>query len=229
MVMELPQEITDISAQLIEKGAASVFLYGSRARGDNTPDSDWEMGAIFHDDRYVSRSVLAAMQTDKVVIYPFKLNELRAGTAATPFTRSIWLNEIISIAKTISGEEIINNIPKPEITSLDILADSAFYKGRALDGMIAQREGHEDMARDLFVKSVLFGARALILAKHLPFPESYPDIARTAAPLVGEEIRYLLDRAFDVRMAKLSITSREAFDNIKLQMEVEDNSRELFG
>jgi predicted nucleotidyltransferase len=226
--MELPSKIDEVASHLVKKGADSVFLYGSRARGDHEPGSDWEIGAVFREENYVSRSQLSDLQTDAVVIYPFKLNELQAGTVATPFTRSIWLNEIISIAKTIRGKEIINDIPQPEITNLDIVADSSFYKARALDAMIAQREGHEDLARDLFVKSTILGARALILAKRFPFPSSYPEIARIATPLLNEEVRYLPNRALDIRTNKLNITSREAFDNIKLQMTVEDTARGLF-
>ncbi len=45
----------------------SVFLYGSRGRGDAKPDSDYEIGVIFDDDKYVQRSDIHAAVTDSQV------------------------------------------------------------------------------------------------------------------------------------------------------------------
>ena len=141
--------------------------------------------------------------------------------ADVPFTRSIWLTELIATAKTIGGEDVTSNIPLPEITNFDIIADNSFYKARSLDAMIAQRGGHDSLTRDLFVKSALLGARALILAQGLQFPKSYPDIVRLATPLLDEESQAILGRALEVRTQKEAVTANETFDNIGLQMEVE--------
>jgi hypothetical protein len=217
--------IQSLATDLVDRGAHSVFLYGSRARGDNLPDSDWEVGVIFDEGKYISRRELAPLQTDGVVIYPFKYEELAAGIADVPFTRSIWLTELITAAKTIGGEDVTSKIPLPEITNLDIIADNSFYKARALDAMIAQREGHDSLARDLFVKSALLGARVLILAQGMPFPKSYPEIVRVAAPLLDTESQAILSRALEVRTQKGSVTANETFDNIGLQMEAEEKIR----
>lgn len=217
--------IQSLATDLVDRGARSVFLYGSRARGDNLPDSDWEVGVIFDEDKYISRRELAPLQTDGVVIYPFKYEELSAGIADVPFSRTIWLTELIAAAKTIGGEDVTSKIPLPEITTLDIIADNSFYKARALDAMIAQREGHDTLARDLFVKSALLGARVLILAQGLPFPKSYPEIVSVATPLLDTESQAILSRALDVRMQKGTVTANETFDNIGLQMEAEEKIR----
>ena len=222
---ETSPSIQTLATDLVDRGARSVFLYGSRARGDNLDDSDWEVGVIFDEDKYISRRELAPLQTSGVVIYPFKYEELSAGIADVPFTRTIWLTELITAAKTIGGEDVTSKIPLPEITNLDIIADNSFYKARALDAMIAQREGHDSLARDLFVKSALLGARVLILAQGLPFPKSYPEIVSVATPLLDTESQAILSRALDVRTQKGTVTANETFDNIGLQMEAEEKIR----
>lgn len=220
--------IQTLATDLVDRGARSVFLYGSRARGDNLEDSDWEVGVIFDEAQYISRRELAPLQTNGVVIYPFKYEELAKGIAEVPFTRSIWLTELITAAKTIGGEDITGKIPLPEITTQDIIADNSFYKARALDAMIAQREGHDTLARDLFVKSALLGARVLILAQGLPFPKSFPEIVRVAKPLLDTESQAILSRALEVRTQKGVVTANETFDNIGLQMEAEEKIRLSF-
>lgn len=225
---EASPQIQDLVTELIDRGARSVFLYGSRAREDNLPDSDWEIGAIFNREKYVSRRELAPLQADGVVIYPFKYEELATGIADVPFTRSIWLTELITTAKTIGGEDVTSTIPLPEITTFDIIADNSFYKARSLDAMIAQREGHDLLARDLFVKSALLGARVLILAQGLQFPKSYPDIVHSATPLLDEESQAILGRALEIRTQKGAVSANETFDNIGLQMEAEEKLRSTF-
>lgn len=222
---EMYPQIQNLATELVDRGARSVFLYGSRAREDNLPDSDWEIGVVFDQEKYVSRRELATLQTDGVVIYPFKYEELIAGIADVPFTRSIWLIELITAAKTIRGEEVTSKIPLPEITTFDIIADNSFYKARSIDAMIAQREGQSSLARDLFVKSALLGARVLILSQGLQFPKNYPDIVSLATPLLDEESQAILVRALEVRAQIVDVTANETFDNIGLQMEVEEKIR----
>lgn len=222
---EISSLIRTLAAGLISRGARSVFLYGSRARGDNLSDSDWEIGAIFDEDKYMSRRELALLQTENVVIYPFRHEELSGGIADVPFTRSIWLTELIATAKTIIGEDVIHKIPLPDITNLDLVADNSFYKARALDAMIAQREGYDSLVRDLFVKSTLLGARVLILAHDLPFPRSYPEIVQIANPLLDKESQAILKRALEVRVLKSVVIANETFDSIGLQMEIEEKLR----
>jgi hypothetical protein len=222
---EIAPGIQTLAAKLADRGARSVFLYGSRARGDNLPDSDWEIGVIFDEEKYISRRELAPLQTHGVVIYPFKYTDLSAGIVNVPFTRSIWLTELTTTAKTIGGEEVISRLPLPEITTFDIITDNGFYKARALDAMVAQRETHDSLARDLFVKSALLGARALVLAQGLQFPKNYREIVRIATPLLSPESQALLGHALEVRVHQDTVTANDAFDNIGLQMEVEEKIR----
>lgn len=52
----------------------SVFVYGSRGRGDAKPDSDYELGVIFDDNKYVQRSDIHAAITNKQVNVRLPLN-----------------------------------------------------------------------------------------------------------------------------------------------------------
>lgn len=70
--MKSEQEVEAFAHELINKGALSVFLYGLRATCDALKDSDWEIGAIFDDSKYVSRSELASL-------YLFSIKSLSSG------------------------------------------------------------------------------------------------------------------------------------------------------
>lgn len=70
--------------QTLGSDLKSVFLYGSKARGDSTPESDWDVLVILHDnaDSEISRasmrrlSALIAEETGEVIsILTVKLSE----------------------------------------------------------------------------------------------------------------------------------------------------------
>ena len=62
----------------------SIFLYGSRARTDATEDSDYEIGVLLPEDKYVGRSVLRTVITeDSVSVFPFHLEQFQAGNPDT--------------------------------------------------------------------------------------------------------------------------------------------------
>ena len=213
-------KIEKIAKELLKNGAVSVFLYGSRTTGDALEDSDWEIGAIFEDDKYIKRSELANLAPKSVSIYPFKLSDMKNGKPETPFTTSIWLNEIIRTAKTIAGQDIISTIPPPEITKDDLAKDSAFSKARALDAMLAKRHGHEVLAKDLFFKSCILGLRNLILRRGGQFPLTYKDIAKQSVTFLTQEYADLPRQALAVRSNEAELTLDLAFKNIGLFTEV---------
>ncbi|MEK7096269.1 MAG: hypothetical protein AAB896_03205 [Patescibacteria group bacterium] len=210
----MDQEILVLAEKIVSLGAESVFIYGSRARDDNLPDSDWELGAILGDDKYLSRSELAKLAPDKVVIYPYLFLEIKAGVAQTPFTNSIWLTEIIKTGKTIAGEHLLESLRLPTITKEDINDDSVFHKARALDAMLAQRNGAEELAKDIFVKSCLLGMRDLILASGGDFPLSYLEIVEKSKPLLPEKYKGLPLEALQVRKGEVELTAELAYKNI---------------
>lgn len=213
-------QIEDLAGRLVDDGADSVFLYGSRARGDAFENSDWEIGAVYARERRASRSELARQALESMVIYPFAREDLEAGIAVVPFNQAIWLNELVLTARTVAGQKFIETLPRPAITREDIVADVSFSKGRALDAMIAQRQGHVELAKDLLVKSCLLSLRDFVLLHNLDFPLSYNAIAEQSQSLLPEEYRKLLDDVMSVRKGDLQPTLTMTFDNLGLFSDV---------
>src|SRR5688572_2010628 len=106
--MTQDQTIQETIAALSQFNPKSVFLYGSRGRSDFKPDSDYEVGVIFDDDKYVQRSdIHAAISNPNVKAYPFKWEELLHGTFSHVFQKSLYQREIIKGGRTIAGEDLI--------------------------------------------------------------------------------------------------------------------------
>ena len=138
----------------------SVFLYGSQARGDATSKSDYEVGVIFDDDKYVSRrEVHSQVQIPNVRVYPFKVTELQKGTFDTPFQRTIYLRELVEGGETIEGEEVIEKLTPPLITTLDLIQRIRFDIGYSLAAVLSNRSGDTKTTLEEFFKSCLFKKR----------------------------------------------------------------------
>lgn len=140
--------ITETLKALDKFKPRSVFLYGSRSRGDAKPDSDYEIGVIFDDDKYVRRSdIHAAIPNPNVKAYPFKWGELLNGTFGHVFQKSIYLREIIKGGRTIAGEHLLEQIPPPPITTLDLIQRLRFDIGMALAAVLSFRLATQRQAR----------------------------------------------------------------------------------
>lgn len=213
-------QITDLANQLVAGGADSVFLYGSRARGDNQDTSDWEIGAIYERSRKITRAELSQKAPADTVIYPFIRDELENGIVMVPFTQSIWLTELVLTGKTLAGERIIENLNRPEITAQDLTMDVSFSKARALDAMIALRSGCTDLGKDLLVKSCLLGARDLLLLHNMSFPLSYDEIAKNGSALLPDEYKPVLSDIVKVRQGRIEPTLDMAFENLGIFSDV---------
>ena len=72
--------LEDTVSKLKQFSPRSIFIYGSRGRGDFTDDSDYEVGVVFNESTYVERAKIHAAITDPLVkVYPFKWEELVNG------------------------------------------------------------------------------------------------------------------------------------------------------
>lgn len=218
--MASSEQIHDLAEWLVNEGADSVFLYGSRARGHSQVHSDWELGVIYERRRKVARAELAKKTLDATVIYPFVRDELVNGIVMVPFTQSIWLTELVLTGKTLAGEGIIEQLERPEITRQDVVADASFSKARALDAMIALRTGCTDLGKDLLVKSCLLGVRDLILLNELAFPLSYEEIVQNGKDLLLDEYKPLLQDVMKVRQGHIEPTLDMAFDTLGIFSDV---------
>jgi hypothetical protein len=196
----------------------SVFLYGSRGRGDAKPDSDYEIGVIFDDDKYVQRSDIHSAITDpQVKAYPFKWGELSNGTFGHVFQKSIYLREIIMGGKTIAGEHLIEQIPPPPITTLDLIQRLRFDIGMALAAVLSFRTGDMQTSMEEFSKSCFFGLRCLEILELKTFPVDYEEIYSLSAKLVTEvDYRAVIEAAHKVRVTGEAASMDILFDNISL-------------
>lgn len=196
----------------------SVFLYGSRGRGDAKPDSDYEIGVIFDDDKYVQRSdIHAAITNPSVKAYPFKWGELSSGTFGHVFQKSIYLREIVMGGKTIAGEHLIEQIPPPPITTLDLIQRLRFDIGMALAAILSYRTGDMQTSMEEFSKSCFFGLRCLVILELKTFPVGYDEIYELSAKLVDDpEYKAVIDAAHNVRKTGKQASMNILFNNISL-------------
>jgi len=195
------KKLNIIISKLKKFNPESIFLYGSRARTDFLDKSDFEIGIIFKEKNYVGRCELKrVIDKEGVNVYPFILEELKKGNFDTPFSKKIYLRELIENAKTIMGKEIIENLEKPPIETIDLIRDIGFYIGRALDSVLSSREGDKINANQFFYKSNLFGARLLIILELNKFPVEYPGIVKLSNGLrIDKEYKELIKKALKSR------------------------------
>jgi predicted nucleotidyltransferase len=203
----------------------SAFLYGSQAHGDATTTSDYEIGLIFDDENYVSRrEIHDRVKLDNVRIYPFRLSELKNYRPDTPFPRKLYMRELISFGRTIYGEKVIENLPRPKLTTVDLLGVIRFEIGLAYGAFRAHRSLGHDAADYAFFKSCVYGARCLILLSGDDYPINYAESLEMAKDLTGnDEFKVVLDAAHDYRVGKLTrIDSDLIFRNMSFLTAIEN-------
>ncbi|MGH3825402.1 MAG: nucleotidyltransferase domain-containing protein [Pseudonocardiaceae bacterium] len=198
---------TETLVQLIREICApvSIFLYGSRARGDHLPDSDFEVGVLLENSELVGRKVLESCLAGlNVRAYPFVHHDFRSGRIDTPFRVAIYLRELHLSAKTIFGEPVVERLVPPPITTLDALQDIRFSIGRAMSALLADRFNEHAVATQSFYKSCLLGVRMGVLAQLGEFPLGYDDIANRALTICPQEYGHVVEAA---RIARSERTS----------------------
>lgn len=210
--------ITDTLESLAQFSPKSVFLYGSRGRGDAKPDSDYEIGVIFDDEQYVQRSdIHAAISNPQVKAYPFKWEELLHGTFSHVFQKSLYLREIIQGGQTIAGEHLIEQIPPLPITTLDLIQSLRFEIGLALAALFSYRAGDMKTSMEEFSKSCLFGLRCLEILELKTFPLGYDEIYKQSAKLTTPpEYREVIEAAYAQRKGGKVPGIDMLFENISL-------------
>ena len=210
-------DIQKIVANLMAfTNAKSIFLYGSRARDDFYPESDYEIGVVMNSDKYIERAeIKKQFNIEGVNIFPFIYEEIIVGTLDTPFQKSIYLKELIEGGRTIAGEKIIETLSPPTIMLLDVIQDVRFNLGYSLAATHSHRNNDNETATLHFVKSCLFGTRDLIIFKNKKFLISYQNIVSISKNLnLPEEYAYLPDYALELREKKIPIEPNNLFRNI---------------
>lgn len=212
------QKITDTISALSKFKPKSIFLYGSRGRGDFMSDSDYEVGVIFDEGKYVQRSdIHAAISDSDVKAYPFKREELLNGTFKHVFQKSLYLREIIMGGRTIHGEHLIEHIPPLPITTLDLLMRNRFDIGMALAALLSYRSKDMVTSMEEFSKSCLYGVRSLIIMELKKFPIGYDEIYELSKAIdMVPEYRAVIDAARLVRKESKAPEIDIIYENISL-------------
>lgn len=194
----------------------SVFLYGSRARGDFTENSDYEIGVLLPEESIVSRTEIGlAVEIEKVSVYPFVYEDFVAGQIDTPFQKSLYARELALSAKTITGEEVVEQLKPPPITTLDLLQEISFDKGVAIAAVRTLQSGDRAAASTGFFKSCFFAVRALEILESKKFPIKYDDILAFSKKVLPAEYRDVMGAAWNTRQSG-EFSDDMIFQNIAL-------------
>lgn len=183
----------------------SIFLYGSRARDDYLPDSDYEIGVLFSAADMIDESALqGAINADKQYrIYPYEVNSFISGDFDLPFEITIFLKKVSLRGRTIWGKKVIESMETPPVTVVSVMRDIKFQIGRASDAVVCGNLGYDAMASQLFFKSCLLGSKDLIILETRTFPVSYKEILASSKNLNLEEYAGITDKAYLSRTEKV--------------------------
>lgn len=178
--------------------AISVFLYGSRARGEGLEGSDWELATLFKIEDFVAEKDLRRITAvpDDVRLYPYDHELFLRGEIVVPFQRALYLREIKVTGKTLMGETVVETFSPPPITLVDLLCDLKFCLGRASDALVSFRQKDVITAASLLFKSCIFATRDWIIFTRQHFPATYREISEEDVPGYVE----LISRAYSMRV-----------------------------
>lgn len=194
---------------------ASIFLYGSRARDDFYPESDFEIGVLMKRDNYTHRiEIKKQFNIPGVNIFPFHYEEFTQGNIDTPFQKALYARDLAEGAKTVSGEQIVERLEKPSIMLSDSLQEVSFNLGYALAATHSWRNGDTATAGLHFIKSCLFGTRNYIIFKRGRFLMSFHDVIETAGALELGKFEALPMYAGRVRRREAELSPEFLFLNI---------------
>lgn len=189
-----------------------IFLYGSISRGDSVPESDYEIGVLYHQKSKISRSVLATYhQLKNLKIYPFSLEDLQKNSLDTPFPKSFYLLQLIDNAKIILGENVFKNINKPVITFIDLVESVAFSLGRAYAAVVSSRQNDTIAVIDNLTKSFFYGLQILAFVKTGKVIYSYHELKNIDLP---SEFLPLSNHVFSVRSGEILPDNNLLYKNI---------------
>lgn len=204
--LTIPRDISTVLDHIESKAkAVSIFIYGSRARTDYKEGSDYEIGILFKRDSKWSRAQLATLhQRAGLNLYPFVLEDFLEYKLDTPFPKAIYIRELISSARTVRGEAIVEQMENPEIKLSDTMEEVMYALARSIGAVLSSRRGDLITTSIQFVKSNLFGTRALLIAEQSAFPISYDEIYKAAQELdLDNDSKTVIKHAIDVRKGKM--------------------------
>lgn len=178
----------------------TMFLYGSRARGDFDEESDYEIGIIYKKENKINRSELKEKYGFKGLnLYPFIDEEFKKNSIDTPFPKKIYLWELKKSSKILYGENFFEKIKDPKIKIVDLIEATVYETATAMAAVRSFRKKDIESAKINF-RSGLFGVRVLEILKLKKFECSYQDIFDLSKQLkLDKNHNELLERIIDVK------------------------------
>lgn len=200
--MKLSEEVEKVLDKIFQEAKpVSIFVYGSRARGDFKKDSDYEIGVLFEREKKWGRRELKQLHDlGNLNLYPFVYEDFVNYSLDTPFPRAIYLRELLEGARTIRGKKLVEKMKPPAIYLTDLLETGTFQIAYALAAVLSSRQEDWITTSIEFTKSVLFGARVLVILETKKFPLEYGEIAEQAFKLELEpQFKDLIKHSIEVR------------------------------
>lgn len=174
----------------------SIFLYGSRARGDYLPESDKEIGVLTDKEHNSFNGV-----------FFFSYKDFEKGKIDTPFPVDIYLNELSKSGKTLYGKKVVENFTPPPVKTISLLERINFDCAIALAAF-------KNNSPDYFTKSALFGVRNLIILEKKTFPLKYEEIEKFAKKINLEKFSNLPEKAYKTRIGEYDLKKEDYKKNI---------------
>lgn len=103
-------------------------------------------------------------------------------------------------AKTIFGENIIENMVSPKINKIDLIKDTCFNLGVALSAVQVNKENNTNLAHQLMYKSFFYSLRNLLFLKTGTIINGYNNIYKAGQKLnLPEEYLILIETCHKLR------------------------------
>lgn len=194
-------ETIETLSRLPQYDVISVFLFGSRARGEHKPSSQTELGLFFRDDIPPSKGYFDRLVSppNDVELFPYKFADFKNETLIIPFQRQLYLYEVISQGVTLQGQELLGTCAPPKVTNLHLSQDIKFWQGRASDALVCHRANSTQLASVLFSKSMIAGIRDLMILERRCFPNRRSEIIQWAMEIDDSTMVDLLTKAESAR------------------------------
>ncbi|HBF66905.1 MAG TPA: hypothetical protein DDW36_00575 [Candidatus Magasanikbacteria bacterium] len=230
---EIQERLDHICERLVTAfDPKSIFLYGSRARGDHLETSDYEIGVVCTQENHINiTAIKEAIRAKNVNIYPFVYEKMMTGTCDIPFVKPLFLRELKLTARTLYGDPVIDELVPPPIMLLDAIKSLRFNLGYALSALLAERAGAHRLGMNQFSKSNLFATRDCLLAQHGVFYTTYEEILNRALECLPPDAPWheLIKTAYNTRLNPGMVYSKLIYDNISfLNQYIEPKLNRLF-
>lgn len=199
---------------------ASIFVYGSRARSDFLPESDYELGILITKSKYIDgeqiRKVMKKLKAKGINAFPFELEDFLLNKVDTPFQTTIFFRELSSGgARTLRGERIVESLKPPPVHILDLIQRVRFDIGIALAAAFSYRNGDLKTAALEFSKSCLLATRLLGIIQLKQFHLSYDDILEMSTNLdLKKYEKVMIEKAYKVRKNQELLEENDIYMNI---------------